>query len=79
MVLTITAFVCVSIFGAIGYFEKIKPGGKLSMSTVIAIILCILVIITGIADIVFKSTRANADKKEILDKIDSVLKKEEDK
>jgi fucose permease len=76
MTLTIAAFICASIFSALALFEKIKPGRKLSMSTVIGLILCLLVLITGITDIIGKEASSKADKKEILNKIDSVLMKQ---
>ena len=69
--LTITAFLLTIIFGSIGYFEKIKPDGKLSTGTIINITFFILLMITGITDIIFKDAGASNDKKEIMHRFDS--------
>ena len=69
--LTLTAFIFGVIFGAIGYFEKIKPNGKLSTGTIIIITFFFLVMITGITNIIFQDGNSKDDKKVIIDRIDS--------
>ena len=73
--LTILAFVFTIVFGAIGYTEKFKNNGKFSMGNVVLMTFFLLLMVTGITDIICKDKGGKANQKEIIEKLDSAEKK----
>ena len=77
--MTISAFIFTVIFGAIGYFQDIKPNGKLSTGNIAAITFFLLLMITGITNLLIQDASIKDDKKAIFDKIDSATERIDNK
>jgi hypothetical protein len=71
MFLAITAFILLVIFSTLDFFFSIKPNGKLAPGVLIRLTFFMLVIVTGITDIISKGVVDQVDKEKILKTIDS--------
>ncbi len=71
MLLAIAAFISAVIFSTLDYFLSIKRTGKLPTGAVVRLTFFMLVVVTGVTDIISKGVTDEVEKEKIVKKIDS--------
>jgi len=69
MAWTIIAFIFACILSVISYFKEIKPDGRLATGTIIILTLFLVVIATGVTNIISQNVSTSDDKREIIDTV----------
>jgi hypothetical protein len=72
LVLTITSSILTVITAGFGILERMKPDGKLSISTIVSLTVLLLTLLTSITNNIVSSLSAREDHQSFIEKVDSL-------